>query len=346
MQDGADIADPSVQADAKDLLVQLSNYTVKSEGPVSWWLDDFLAWAPTQSTLNGFVNEEGYFEGTATEEGAAAFEAGVVKFLSTYPFERFGSEVAFWDDGSMRSSRATLYHYGTAGAKNKIEAMVATYEKCKASPLGTEKAISFAQPYIFITQFMIITRETVQNLICSFVAVWILSWLVLRDTRAVGAVLLCLAAIDVDLLGLLWLWGLELNGVTMISLIMAIGLVVDYLAHLMHCFMAHTAQFPDPRDRMAAALAEVGGAVALGGFTTFVGILPLAFASSFIYRVFFKLFLCIVGLGLVHGFVVIPVIVCLLYPSVPSSEKCKIGTLEKKTKALTLAKDDTVHSTL
>ena len=170
--------------------------------------------------------------------------------------------------------------------------------------------------------------------------------MVLRDTRAVGAVLLCLAAIDVDLLGLLWLWGLELNGVTMISLIMAIGLVVDYLAHLMHCFMAHTAQFPDPRDRMAAALAEVGGAVALGGFTTFVGILPLAFASSFIYRVFFKLFLCIVGLGLVHGFVVIPVIVCLLYPSVPSSEKCKIGTLEKKTKALTLAKDDTVHSTL
>lgn len=335
-----------MQADANDLLVQLSNYTVKSEGPVSWWLDDFLAWAPSQSALSGFVNEEGFFEGTETEEGAAAFEAGVSLFLTTYPFERFGSEVAFWEDGSIRSSRATLYHYGTAGAENKIEAMVATYEKCRASPLGTAKAITFAQPYIFITQFMIITRETVQNLICSFVAVWILSWVVLRDTRAVGAILLCVAAIDVDLLGLLWLWGLELNGVTMISLVMAIGLVVDYLAHLMHCFMAHTAECPDPRDRMAAALAEVGGAVALGGLTTFVGVMPLAFASSFIYRVFFKLFLCIVGLGLVHGFVFIPVIVCLLYPSVPAPENCNIGIVEKNIKAVSLDEDDFVDATL
>jgi multidrug efflux pump subunit AcrB len=193
--------------------------------------------------------------------------------------------------------------------------MVASYEKCEASPLGTSKAITFAQPYIFITQFMVITSETLQNLICSFLAVSILSWVVLYNARAVGAVLLCLAAIDIDLLGLLWAWGLQLNSVTMISLVMAIGLVVDYLAHLVHCFMTHTAEYPDPRDRMAAALAEVGGAVALGGLTTFIGVLPLAFASSFIYRVFFRLFICIVGLGLIHGFLVIPVLVYLAYPS-------------------------------
>ena len=314
-QDGADMADPVVQANSKGLLVQLLNHTDKSEGPLSWWLDDYLAWVPYQSSLSGYLNDEGYFDGTTTAEGAAAFEVGVGTFLSTYPYDRYSSEVAFWDDGRVRSSRASLYHYDTAGANNKIKAMVASYEKCEASPLGTSKAITFAQPYIFITQFMVITSETLQNLICSFLAVSILSWVVLYNARAVGAVLLCLAAIDIDLLGLLWAWGLQLNSVTMISLVMAIGLVVDYLAHLVHCFMTHTAEYPDPRDRMAAALAEVGGAVALGGLTTFIGVLPLAFASSFIYRVFFRLFICIVGLGLIHGFLVIPVLVYLAYPS-------------------------------
>jgi hypothetical protein len=313
------MADPVVQADANALLVQLLNHTTKSEGPASWWLADFLNWVPTQPILSGYLNDEGYFEGTASAEGKAAFESGVDTFLSIFPYDRFSSEMAFWEDGTLRSSSATLYHHGTAGANNKIKAMLAGYEKCKASPLGTSKAVSFAHPYIFITQFMVITQETVQNLICSFVAVGVLSWMVLRDTKAVGAVLLCVAAIDIDLLGLLWACGLDLNSVTMISLVMAIGLVVDYLAHLMHCFMAHTAQHPDPRDRMAAALTEVGGAVALGGFTTFVGVMPLAFASSFIYRVFFKLFICIVSLGLVHGFFVIPVLVCLLYPAAPTS---------------------------
>jgi len=319
-QDGADMADPVVQANAKDLLVQLLNNTEKSEGPLSWWLDDYLAWVPNQSTLSGYLNDEGYFDGSTSAEGAAAFENSVTTFLSIYPYDRYSSEIAFWDDGSIRSSRASLYHFDTAGADNKIEAMVASYEQCEASPLGTSKAITFAQPYIFITQFMVITSETLQNLICSFVAVSILSWVVLYDVRAVSAVLLCLAAIDVDLLGLLWAWGLELNSVTMISLVMAIGLVVDYLAHLVHCFMTHTVEHPDPRERMAAALAEVGGAVALGGLTTFIGVLPLAFASSFIYRVFFRLFICIVGLGLIHGFFVIPVLVYLAYPSVTAKK--------------------------
>ena len=37
-----------------------------------------------------------------------------------------------------------------------------------------------------------------------------------------------------DLLGLLWLLGLEINAITAINLVMAVGLVVDYSAHIAH----------------------------------------------------------------------------------------------------------------
>jgi multidrug efflux pump subunit AcrB len=87
---------------------------------------------------------------------------------------------------------------------------------------------------------MVIYQETIQNLICSFAAVALISTGFLRSTRAVLPVLLCVCSIDIDLLGLLWAYGYDLNSVTMISLIMAIGLVVDYLAHIVHYFMSST----------------------------------------------------------------------------------------------------------
>ncbi len=40
--------------------------------------------------------------------------------------------------------------------------------------------------------------------------------------------------IDIDLTGWIWLWGMDLNSISVINLIMAIGLVVDYSAHIVH----------------------------------------------------------------------------------------------------------------
>lgn len=169
------------------------------------------------------------------------------------------------------------------------------------------------EPYVYITGFLVIYQETILNLCLSFLAVTLISIPVLQSNKAVFAVLICVVAIDLELLGLIRLWGLSLNSLTMIALVMAIGLVVDYLAHIVHYFMIHSGSSGDVRVRMAKALAEVGGAVAVGGLTTFIGVLPLFFASSWVYRVFFKLFLSIVVLGILHGFVIAPLLVVLLF---------------------------------
>ena len=43
--------------------------------------------------------------------------------------------------------------------------------------------------------------------------------------------------VDVDILGLMWLGGLTIDIVTIINLVLAIGLVVDYSAHIAHSFV-------------------------------------------------------------------------------------------------------------
>ena len=49
--------------------------------------------------------------------------------------------------------------------------------------------------------------------------------------------------------------------------------------------------------RIANALGEIGPSVMLGAATTFLGIMPMAFANNEIFRVFFKMFLVIITFG-------------------------------------------------
>ncbi len=74
---------------------------------------------------------------------------------------------------------------------------------------------------------------------------------------------------QVDLLGVMVVWGIQLNAVSLVNLTMALGISVEFCAHLVHAFVVTPGSRP---ARTARALVEVGASVLSGiTLTKFVG---------------------------------------------------------------------------
>ena len=80
-------------------------------------------------------------------------------------------------------------------------------------------------------------------------------------------------------------WGLTIDTVSCINLVLAIGLCVDYAAHVAHTFMT---KLGTKDERAAATISSIGPAVFHGGFSTFLAFIFLAGSDSHVFITFFK----------------------------------------------------------
>merc|ERR1712232_1107558 len=112
--------------------------------------------------------------------------------------------------------------------------------------------------------------------------------------------------------GFMYMLGVSIDNVSVINIVLAIGLSVDYSAHVGHCFM--TKGGTDRNNRALESLADIGAAVLNGATSTFLAVVVLFFSSSYVFSVLSKQFALTVCLGSLHGLVLLPVLLSLLGP--------------------------------
>lgn len=81
-------------------------------------------------------------------------------------------------------------------------------------------------------------------------------------------------------------WGLTIDLVSCIGLELAVGLCVDYAAHIGHTFM-HI-ENGDRSDRALQAILQIGSAVLYGGMSTLLALSMLADSEAYTFQAFFK----------------------------------------------------------
>ena len=92
----------------------------------------------------------------------------------------------------------------------------------------------------------------------------------------------------------------------------SIGLIVDFLMHILLRYNEST--YKTREGRVKDTLETMGSSILLGGLSTFLGVIPLAFSTSTILRTVFTSLFSMVILGVTHGLILLPVVLSAFGP--------------------------------
>lgn len=117
--------------------------------------------------------------------------------------------------------------------------------------------------FTFLEQYAAIASETIRNLTIASLVILIVTAPFLVNLSVSLLVFFDFVSLIFELFGMMWLWDVSLNSISMINLVMAIGFAVDYSAHVAHAFVV--APGSSAEKRVIDALTHVGASVLLGG---------------------------------------------------------------------------------
>ncbi|MPC46486.1 Patched domain-containing protein 3 [Portunus trituberculatus] len=190
-------------------------------------------------------------------------------------------------------------------------------------PVGGFRA-AWAQAYGVWETNEVVGEELLRNVLSAGATVGVVTLVLLASLPAALLVLGAVIATVAGVGGTMWVWGLTIDTVSCIAIVLSIGLSVDYAAHVAHAFLA-AREAGSRRARAREAVLNVGGAVLLGGLSTMLSFVVLVASTSHVFITFFKVFMAASVLGLYYGLVFLPVVLSFIgpkpYPAPPRPEK-------------------------
>ena len=213
-------------------------------------------------TLSWMDSLAGFAEGQNISLSGASFKPALKKFLSIPAYSYFREDLKFSEDGQTIDACRIIAHMKESNeSKFQRDAMVTLREDISRQSRLPAFAASWA--FIYFEQYLIILSTTVQNLAIAATAILVITSPFLVDFTVIFLVFFGFVALIFELFGLMYFWGVSLNSVSMINLVMAMGFAVDYSAHIAHAFV--TSDIETANERVIDALGTTGASVVMGG---------------------------------------------------------------------------------
>ncbi|CBZ50508.1 putative patched transmembrane domain-containing protein [Neospora caninum Liverpool] len=158
---------------------------------------------------------------------------------------------------------------------------------------------------------------TISNLFYALVAIVLMTVLLIPNFLSMVIVAVTVFFVDMALFGFMAIWGLRLNMLTMVILLLAIGYSVDSTTHVLNAFTHCCGQ--TRRDRMKETMVLMGNAIANGMFSTLLAVFFLMGSDKFVLAVFFKMMILVLTFSFGFGFIFLPVVLLYAGP-MPTNE--------------------------
>ncbi|CAI4228550.1 unnamed protein product [Auanema sp. JU1783] len=165
-----------------------------------------------------------------------------------------------------------------------------------------------------------VTQQTVLfALMCMIVVLMLFTPSLVTIVTSTVAIL----SINLGVFGCLVYMDIDLDPISMTTLLMAIGFSVDFVAHVTWHY--YKGEFATQEERIRHALASIAWPMVQAGTSTMISITVLALVHAYMVQVFVKVVVLVIFLGMCHGLIVLPVVFAALPFSKPSA-----NTLKKK----------------
>jgi Niemann-Pick C1 protein len=270
-----------------------------SAQPFHFWIRDFRIFLESNATM-----------------AELPFNESLALFLDNPEYMDYKKDMVLDGFGNIIASR-TMVHMDNVDPTKFEDGNRAIKETSGISannPLNDDSddwSFFVFEKIFFLWEFLIIAPSQLkQSTLIGVACVTLMSMFFMPHWSGVLFVAPMTAILYVDLLGVLWFAGIDINAISYVALVMAIGLLVDYSMHVVLKFQ----EIPKSSRNQGAndVLQSMGASVLLGGVSTLMGILPLVFSSSDLTVTFVVSLVSVVLLGLSHGLIFLPVVLSLL----------------------------------
>uniref|UniRef100_F1KSQ4 Patched domain-containing protein 3 n=1 Tax=Ascaris suum TaxID=6253 RepID=F1KSQ4_ASCSU len=167
--------------------------------------------------------------------------------------------------------------------------------------------VTIYEPFsMYSDQLLTILPVTKSTVIFAFLCMAVVLMIFTPCITTILTSTISILSINLGIFGSLSYWDVDLDPISMATTLMAIGFSVDFIAHI--TFHYYKGQITDKRERLRHALVSIAWPMSQAGISTVLSLCVLAIIQAYMVKVFVKVVILVVGLGLFHGLIVLPVV--------------------------------------
>ncbi|KAJ3841539.1 hypothetical protein EV361DRAFT_76733 [Lentinula raphanica] len=251
--------------------------------------------------------------------------------------EGFGGSVAFGEGDEIVASHFRTFH---TPLRTQAEFIASLSSARRIADSITEstgvEVFPYSPHYVFFDQYLTITSTTQMILGLGLLSTLLITSIFLGSLRSGGIVTAVTGMVVVSVMGMMRIEGVSLNAISLVNLVMAEGIAVEFCVHVARAFMSAGSGYgygssasagsvwgfaaadrvkgqKDRDERMYIGLTNIGPSVLSGiTFTKLIGMCVLGLTRSKLLEIYyFRMWLTLIIAGALHGLVLLPVILSI-----------------------------------
>lgn len=303
--------------------------------PTASWMDDFFTWLNPDYEQCCIENGKTCFAGRQPPWNRTLWEMPegdefvhlLNKFLKSPADEDcpIGGQAAYGEAVVLGENSETIKatHFRTSHVPLRSqEDFINAYSSARriASEISASTGADvfpYSVFYIFFDQYLSIVPLTAGLLSAAVGIIFVVATVLLGSARTSAIVTITVIMSVIDIMGAMTVFGVSLNAVSLVNLIICVGISVEFCAHIARAFMfpsrtvleSNTNGLRGRDARAWTALVNVGGSVFSGiTVTKLLGVFVLAFTRSKIFEIYyFRVWLSLVVFAAIHALIFLPV---------------------------------------